>query len=91
MCGIFCLCSQNTSGNHRNEPVISTEESEYVSLQGQKEYYHRDVDKDKCTMPCEMTAKLMRDEKHSLCSRFLFFFCVQCDIFPTLYTFNPTL
>lgn len=50
-----------------------TEKSEDVSLQGQKEHYDRDTGKDKCTMPCEMTAKLMRDEKHSLCSKCLNF------------------
>ncbi|XDV38749.1 hypothetical protein PO909_008095 [Leuciscus waleckii] len=65
---LLASSAANTSGTRRNEPVILTEGSEYVSLQGQKEYYQRDAGKDKCTMPCEMTAKLMRDEKHSLCS-----------------------
>ncbi len=41
-------------------PAILTE-SEDAPLQGQKEYYLRDEDEDKCTMPCEMTAKLMRE------------------------------
>lgn len=58
----------NTSSTNRNDPAILTGESEDASLQGQKEHYNRDADKDKCTMPCEMTAKLMRDEKHSLCN-----------------------
>lgn len=74
-----------------------TEESEDVSPQEQKLYYHKDPSKDKCTMPCEMTAKLMRDEKHSLCSwclhvfnklhRFCMYFCfVSPLILPFLFT-----
>ncbi|KTG33842.1 hypothetical protein cypCar_00033396, partial [Cyprinus carpio] len=58
----------NTCSTHHNDPAFLTGEYEDVSLQGQKEHYHRDAGKDKCTMPCELTAKLMRDEKHSLCS-----------------------
>ncbi|XP_073727378.1 angiopoietin-related protein 5 [Misgurnus anguillicaudatus] len=57
----------NTRNIHHDEPVILNEQSEDVSFQGQKEY-NSGTGKDKCTMPCEMTAKLMRDEKHSLCS-----------------------
>uniref|UniRef100_A0A8C1ISY3 Angiopoietin-like 5 n=1 Tax=Cyprinus carpio TaxID=7962 RepID=A0A8C1ISY3_CYPCA len=58
----------NTCSTHHNDPAFLTGEYEEVSLQGQKEHYHRDAGKDKCTMPCELTAKLMREEKHSLCS-----------------------
>lgn len=58
---------QNSRITHHDEPVILSEQSENVSFQGQKEY-NSGAGKDKCTMPCEMTARLMRDEKHSLCS-----------------------
>ncbi|KAL1252973.1 hypothetical protein QQF64_017666 [Cirrhinus molitorella] len=61
------LLASSAVNTSSNDPALLTGESEDVSLQGQKEHYHRDAGKDKCTMPCEMTAKLMRDEKHSLC------------------------
>ncbi|XP_056586520.1 angiopoietin-related protein 5 [Triplophysa dalaica] len=55
----------NSRSTHHDEPVILNEQLDNASFQDQKEY---SSGKDKCTMPCEMTAKLMRDEKHSLCS-----------------------
>nr|XP_021329104.1 angiopoietin-related protein 5 isoform X3 [Danio rerio] len=59
------LASLTVNGN---TVATLTEELEDVSPQEQKLYYHKEPSKDKCTMPCEMTAKLMRDEKHSLCT-----------------------
>ncbi|XP_051537557.1 angiopoietin-related protein 5-like isoform X1 [Myxocyprinus asiaticus] len=59
--------TMNASSTNLNEPDKLTEAFEDGSHHGQKEHYNRDAGKDKCTMPCEMTAKLMRDEKHSLC------------------------
>ncbi|XP_072518102.1 angiopoietin-related protein 5 [Salminus brasiliensis] len=51
-----------------SEFVTLSETFEDVSLRSQKDHPGKDAGKEKCTVPCEMTAKLMRDEKHSFCS-----------------------
>ncbi|KAK3523914.1 hypothetical protein QTP70_016728 [Hemibagrus guttatus] len=51
-----------------DEPMMLAEDFKDASAQNQKEEIVRNVDREKCTVPCEMTAKLMQDEKHSWCS-----------------------
>ncbi|TSQ12712.1 Angiopoietin-related protein 5 [Bagarius yarrelli] len=60
--------TEDINGAAVKEPMGLVEDFEDVSPQTQKEQSVRNVDREKCTVPCEMTAKLMQDEKNSWCS-----------------------
>lgn len=64
------LLKQDINSPALDEPVTIAEDFEDASPQNQKEQSVRNVGREKCTVPCEMTAKLMQDEKHSWCSMY---------------------
>lgn len=63
------LLKQDINSAPLDEPMALAEDYEDASARNQKEIV-RNVDREKCTVPCEMTAKLMQDEKHSWCSMY---------------------
>lgn len=66
----YCDLKQSTENTTTNQSVEITEDFHDVTLKRDK---NPSVVKyrEKCTIPCELAAKLMKEERHSLCSMYV--------------------
>ncbi|KAM4545483.1 angiopoietin-related protein 5 [Odontesthes bonariensis] len=62
------LLSSTIKGNSLNQSETVTEDFSDAPVRGQK-HFGEVKDRDTCSIPCDITVKLLRDEKHSICGQ----------------------